>query len=313
MTAQATTTRPRVCVLLSTYNGSRFLDRLLQSLSNQEDVDVILHTRDDGSSDNTVQILDEFKNLIHSTQIINEGPRMGPAASFLSLLETAPADCAYYAFCDQDDTWEPGKLYHAVAALTKIHSSKPSLYCSRVSYTNSQGEPTRLSRSPMKPLGFPNALVECPAPGCTMVMNQTARNLLTSRLPVHCNMHDWWCYLVVSAFGHVIYDPAPHINVRLHDANTSYPGISFVGLLRQRIRRLVKYGHETYTPRSQAKAFARLYGNNLDETNNAVLSRFISPGAHLLERIGYSLHPDVYRQNPVDNLLLRILILTNLY
>ena len=302
-----------MCVLLSTYNGSSFLDSLLQSLSNQQGVDIILHARDDGSSDNTIQILNEFRTLIHSTQVIEKGTRLGPATSFLSLLETAPSDCVYYAFCDQDDIWEPWKLYHAVAALTKTPSGKPSLYCSRVSYIKSQGEAVRLSRLAIKRLGFANALVECPAPGCTMVLNQAARNLLTSRLPEHCNMHDWWCYLVVSAFGQVIYDPVPHIKVRLHNANASYPGISFVDLLRQRIKRLVKYGRGTYTPCSQAREFARLYANNLDEKNNAVLSRFISSGEHWIQRIGYSLNPDIYRQNPVDNLLLRILILTNLY
>ena len=50
-----------VVVLMSTYNGERFLEEQIESILKQKDVDVVLYVRDDGSSDRKKQILDEYQ------------------------------------------------------------------------------------------------------------------------------------------------------------------------------------------------------------------------------------------------------------
>ena len=106
-----------VVVLLSTYNGERYLRQQLESLINQKEVAVRILVRDDGSSDGTVKILDEFsadKKLEYY-----RGNNIGAADSFIDLLFSAPIS-SFYALCDQDDIWDDDKLSVAVKRLEHV-------------------------------------------------------------------------------------------------------------------------------------------------------------------------------------------------
>src|ERR1700719_2334213 len=120
---------PSVCVLLSTYNGEAFLEAQLESLRAQTGVEVRLHARDDGSTDGTVALLRRHAGTWPSLVGLQSAENLGPAKSFLELLRTAP-DADFYAFCDQDDVWLPGKLARAAEALAG--DTGPALYCSNV-------------------------------------------------------------------------------------------------------------------------------------------------------------------------------------
>ena len=75
---------PKVCVLLSTYNGENFLPELLESLSRQQDVNVTILARDDGSADHTTDILQNFSGC--DIQII-KGTNKGATESFFCLID----------------------------------------------------------------------------------------------------------------------------------------------------------------------------------------------------------------------------------
>ena len=118
----------KVAVLLSTYNGEKYLTEQLNSILIQEDVIVNLYVRDDGSTDNTLKILYEFaaKNI---NITVFKGENVGFAESFYSLLKmNIGAD--YYAFSDQDDIWEKNKLITAIKSIN--NSKKPMLYYSNL-------------------------------------------------------------------------------------------------------------------------------------------------------------------------------------
>jgi glycosyltransferase involved in cell wall biosynthesis len=209
---------PRVAVLMSTYNGARHLEAQLDSLRAQEDIQVRVHVRDDGSTDGTIAVLNSYAagwpNLAPPTQ----GPNLGPAASFLELLVTAPDEVDYYAFCDQDDVWLPDKLARAVEALSA--DAGPALYCSNVTCVDDNlavlGTPRENGDPRLQHLLFENI-----AYGCTTVMNRAARQAIATRPPERgVIMHDWWCALVVAALGEVRYDPGSHILYRQHGGNT---------------------------------------------------------------------------------------------
>ena len=57
----------KICILMSTYNGEKYLSEQLDSILNQEKVEVDILIRDDGSTDNTLKILEnyseKFKNV----------------------------------------------------------------------------------------------------------------------------------------------------------------------------------------------------------------------------------------------------------
>ena len=87
----------KVIVLLSTYNGGKYLSEQLDSLVAQKGVDVGILVRDDGSTDTTLSILDEWQEKGLLTWY--SSGNLGPGKSFMDLLKRAPSG-AYYAFCD---------------------------------------------------------------------------------------------------------------------------------------------------------------------------------------------------------------------
>ncbi len=104
----------KILVLMSTYNGEKYVDLQVKSVLNQKQVSVKLYIRDDGSKDKTVDIIKSFKD---DRITIFEGRNKGARDSFFESIESAPLDFDYYAFCDQDDYWEDDKLFCAVYKL----------------------------------------------------------------------------------------------------------------------------------------------------------------------------------------------------
>ena len=107
----------KVCVLISTYNGERFLEEQIASIIAQKGVEVDILVRDDGSSDMTCSLLERWQK--EGKLKWYKGENLGFARSFMNLLKTA-SGYDYYAFCDQDDIWLEDKLQRAVTALEKI-------------------------------------------------------------------------------------------------------------------------------------------------------------------------------------------------
>lgn len=109
---------PRVAVLLATYNGARWLPELLASLAAQEGVAVEVFAADDGSRDNTADVLRAGHPGLQLRVV--DGPRTGtPARNFARLLTSLDvAGFDFVAFCDQDDLWLPAKLRRAVDVMT---------------------------------------------------------------------------------------------------------------------------------------------------------------------------------------------------
>ena len=114
----------KVTVLLSTYNGHQHIKELVDSVLMQDSVDVKLQVRDDGSTDDTIDILRSYND---SRITVKKGENLKPALSFLTLLRECD-DSDYYAYCDQDDYWYPNKLITAINELKIIQD--PALFIS---------------------------------------------------------------------------------------------------------------------------------------------------------------------------------------
>ena len=212
--------RPMVTILLSTYNGARFLPAQLQSFTAQNYKNWVLHWRDDGSTDATIAIMRDFTahNPGRCIESPTSGPHLGASESFLTLLhEDAPA--AMVAFADQDDVWLVEKLQHAVEALTHAGNG-PALYCARQYLVDEALRGTKLSVPHRKAPGFPASLTQNIANGNTLVMNTAAAALVAAMGRPEGTVHDWWSYIVVSACGgRIIFDERPQVLYRLHKNN----------------------------------------------------------------------------------------------
>lgn len=227
----------RVVVLMSTYNGERFIEEQLRSIIEQLPADGLLMIRDDGSNDFTVKLIEAFEDprirLVH-------GENIGFARSFLTLLVEAPSKADMVMFSDQDDVWLPEKMQRAWQHLQPL-SAQPALYCSAQLLVDVALRP--LQATPPWPRGpsFSSALSENIVTGCTAALNQPALALLQSAgVPEGVRFHDWWLYLVVSGFGTVVVDNTPTMLYRQHGGNIIGHGAGWWGRQTQVLRFLLK-------------------------------------------------------------------------
>lgn len=297
----------RVNVLLATYNGGRFLRDQLDSVSSQAHAPYRVTVRDDGSTDATLSILSEWAAGRPKVSV-SGGPRLGAARSFLTLLADADESCDYFAFCDQDDVWLPHKIGSAVTALGECCSAEPIMYFSRVEIVDVALRHLGYSRVPRR-VGFANALVENVAIGCTMVLNRRAREVICEKLPNKVAMHDWWCHLVVSGLGKVIFDERPSVRYRQHGRNVFGGASSQFGLFRHRFSRFLKLPRDAKLLGNQAEELRECFGEALRREHKVILERFLRIRGNLWARLSYSAAMDVWRQNWVDTTILRAMIL----
>jgi glycosyltransferase involved in cell wall biosynthesis len=110
----------QIAVLLATYNGSKYLAAQLESLFRQTCKDFHLYVRDDGSTDDTLKIVDDFVRMYPDriTVVRECVSHCGAARSFIRLLRAVNAD--YYMFCDQDDIWHEDKIEKTFACMRKV-------------------------------------------------------------------------------------------------------------------------------------------------------------------------------------------------
>lgn len=297
----------RVNILLPTYNGMAYLPALLKSLLSQSYPGILLSVRDDCSADGTLAHLSGWAAGQTNVSLAH-GEKLGAMASFFHLLQAAERGADFFAFCDQDDVWLPEKVERAVAALREYGPDESVMYCSRIEYVDENLQHLGYSRIPKSP-SFANALVENVATGCTMVLNRKARDLVCERLPRNAPPHDWWCYLVVSAFGRVIYDPRPSIKYRQHANNLTGGTASSWELFGRRRARFAKQRKGVRLLSDLAVEFNRCFGDRLNARDKKTLERFLSVRGSFWERVSYNAAMDVWRQSWVDTLLLRALIL----
>lgn len=224
-----------VAIILSTFNGGRFLPEQLESFRKQDGVNWRLVWRDDGSTDATNAIMDGFCLQLPSKQAVRasgSGVNLGVFNSFMTLLGGA-LDAPAVAFADQDDVWLPDKLRRALARLRTVDPGRPALYCGRQALVDETLRPIGLSPLPRHAPGFPGLLLQNIGTGCTIVMNKAAAHAIHASQKPHRSVHDWWSCLFVAAIGGtILFDDTPAILYRQHGGN-------LVGASKSRLRRLV--------------------------------------------------------------------------
>ncbi|WP_424813616.1 glycosyltransferase [Roseococcus sp. YIM B11640] len=208
---------PRVQVLLATWNGAAHLGEQLASLAAQQGVEWSLLWRDDGSTDATIAILEQFAaaNPGRVQRLADPAGRMGAGASFMALLAAAEPG-GLHAFMDQDDVWLPAKLARAAAQI----GAAPMAVCTRLSLVDPELRPLGLSPLPGREPGFATLLAHNIAAGCTLVMNEPARRLALAAPMPEGDLHDWWSVLLITGCGgRLIFDPEPSVLYRQHATN----------------------------------------------------------------------------------------------
>lgn len=211
----------KIQVLLSTYNGEKFLTEQIESIMQQNGVDVTLLIRDDGSVDGTINILKTIQKKYPNKIEIIEGQNVGVTESFFELLKFSNNSNEYYAFADQDDVWLENKLEIACNTIEKqINSDKiPFLYVGNYTLVNSELEIINVANAIERKIDYPMTLVENIALGCTMVMNKSLRDEIICKKTPPAIIHDWYVYLLAQTIGNVFVDERPTMLYRQHSNN----------------------------------------------------------------------------------------------
>lgn len=302
----------QVNILLSSYNSASFLCAQLDSLLAQTHQSLHITIRDDGSSDDTHAILAKYANAYPQRITVVLGEHIGAAASFFRLLIESSDHSDYFAFCDHDDIWFEDKVAKAVQIMHKMPDDQPNLYCGRRICVDINLKEVGYSLLPTY-VGYENALVENIVAGCTTLMNKAARRLLCQVIPKKMIMYDWWCYLVVSAFGHVHYDAQPYMLYRQHAGNLKGDTPLWYKRLWQRGLRLLRQRRGVYRISDQVAEFVHQYGEHLAPERRDMAQALLLARRNLATRIAYARYTPLRRQTYYDQRLLQLLITAGLY
>lgn len=277
----------KVQVLLSSYNGEKYIVKQIESILNQENVDVHILIRDDGSTDNTVNLINNVKKKYPLAVDLIKGNNLGYKKSFLELCHRTNIDYDYYAFSDQDDYWLPNKLEHAIQQLGK--GKEPvKLYASTVTICDNNLNILYKKNINDFVNTFGSALNRIRLAGCTYVFNKEALNLLAqvNLTDVHQNSmpsHDGLLFAMCKAIDAFVYvDKNSYILHRRREGSVTSGGNGF-------LKRIKVEGKLVFKNKNDKSCLARILKNNFKQiippTNMIIINKVLTYKTSILKRL----------------------------
>ena len=300
----------KLIVLMSTYNGEKYIREQLDSLLRQTLKPDLIYIRDDGSKDDTMAILEEYASEYSFIKYYN-GKNKGPAKSFWELIcNCEKAD--YYALCDQDDVWFEDKLETAVDALEKEDHSIPLLYCSKFTLTDGKLNPIDSNVSSLYNFSdFPHALLYHTAPGCTFVFNHEARKKVMQYdvEKEYCLIHDAIIHKVVTMFGKMVLDHSSHMYYRQHGNNEIGMNANAIKVFFGRVNRFINGKIKGYRSKTAA-SLLNVYGFEIDPEKKELLNIVANykKDGHLKKEL---LNRECFKSHTINDMFFKILVFFN--
>ncbi|WP_010203472.1 glycosyltransferase family 2 protein [Salinibacterium sp. PAMC 21357] len=302
---------PLVTVLLATHNGRRWLPEQLDSVLAQEGVEVEIFARDDISTDGTAEWLTERATAEPRLTVIpSDGASGSAAANFYRLVQLAPRDREYYAFCDQDDIWIPAKLASHVRLSTALGADGVS---SNVTSFTANGERSLIRKDfPQRRFDY---LLESPGPGSTFLMSNrlmelTRRYLDSADATKPPQYHDWLLYVLARAHGWIWHiDAVPTVEYRQHDANVMGANVG----ARSAFSRLSLVREQWH--RGQARLLVRIALGVADEAHRSELHRMreLVDQRSIRARFALARRASQLRRRPRDQWIIALLIIAGVW
>lgn len=298
-----------VLVLLSTYNGEKFLREQLDSVYNQQNVAVQILVRDDGSTDTTVEILKEYESSRGNMTILVE-QNVGAARSFHRLAWYAykdmPQKYDWYAFCDQDDVWIPEKLDVSIGSLAG-NGNPYQLFYGRAWIVDANLVTKRAMTVPIVNTLEAN-IVASHSLGCTQVFNYALLKSFVSLKPYidsaadgdYVILHDGWNAIVAySLDANVVVGQAPLLKYRQHGHNVVGAGQS---RFRANIERMKRCLSGKCLKSWKCKKVLDALGDQLPDKNRLVLERCAYYKKSVWSRLRLACTPSMYQYALGDNI-----------
>lgn len=301
---------PKVQILMSTYNGEKYLLEQLESLFNQKKVDVSVLIRDDGSDDLTVNIIKKMMDR-YPIELI-QGENIGYTDSFMNLIyESKYKDFDYLAFCDQDDVWLDDKVINAIN-LMKLSKREDKLVFTALTFVNSKLEPFGKRSYKKYNISLGSAMTLSSIAGCTLVLNKSlSKKIANYSITVPDGVgHDGWVFrfaLLIDAS--VIYDDNSRILFRRHASNESTGGKKIIGKIKNFVSLFTKYRNMQF----KIASIMRELNLQVSESNKFLLNEIYIYKFKTVNTIRLIFNKSLNTGNLVNDLLIRITILFHVY
>lgn len=272
-------------ILMAVYNGENYLAEQIESILSQSYTEWRLIICDDGSSDNSFDIISRYSKKYPEKIFCykNTVPTGSAQGNFMSMTKYVLSD--YVMFSDQDDVWLPEKIELTMKKMTeaeKENKNTPILVHSELMIVDSELETLYSSFTKYQGVN-PNLssinrlLVQNNVTGCTAMINRPLFELVKNVTAENMLMHDWWLALTAAAFGRIEFIEKPLIKYRQHNNNQlgavnnkSIKGAVKIVLERTHTKKRVSM---TY---SQAKMFYKKYADLLPSDKVEIINKYIS-------------------------------------
>lgn len=280
----------RVNIIMAVYNGAKYIREQIESIAKCDYSNWMLWIFDDGSTDDTVSIINEYvcrypdrirfqQNARNKGVTLNFLEGVQYAAQYGAKLQEegngilAAEDDAepevirdYYMFCDQDDVWMTDKISKTMMQMKKLEKKFGQDYPLAV-FTDAlvvDNDLKVLNRSFYKSsrldtgkVDLPHVLMENKMIGCTVMFNGPLQNLM-GQLPLNARYHDWWVALIAAAFGCISFLPAVTLFYRQHGDNM-VGNQNFLSYVQNRLTSLKQQKEVICKTALQAEEFYRIY------------------------------------------------------
>ena len=275
----------RIEILMAAYNGAPYIGEQIDSILQQTDTNWHLTISDDGSTDGTDAIIDEYaRQYSDSVQRVCSGQRFGGAKAHFFWM-TQQCEAEYIAYCDDDDTWKADKLEKLRNAMqdteSRLGSNTPILVFSDQTVTDEKlsviaPSLMRYQKQYFEHFDYRSILMQNVVTGGAMMINRALAKLaLECKDPSQVIMHDWWMAAVAARFGEIVYIDEPLGAYRQHGSNSvGAKNVGSAGYVRRMLSGLTSVRKALQRKKAQAAVFRRTYMTHLKDADKAFLREF---------------------------------------
>jgi GT2 family glycosyltransferase len=207
--------RAPISVCMATYNGERYLRPQLDSILAQLEPGDELLVQDDGSSDDTIDIIGSYGDP--RIEVVKNSSNLGVISTFERCLARARNPIVFLS--DQDDEWLPGKVRAMLTPFDDPHVRAVVTDALIVDGDNVVTGDSIFAYLHSGP-GVLHNVVKNSYLGCCMAVR---RDVLAVALPVPRSIrtHDGWIGITADMLGEVVFLPTPYVRYRRHGGNLS--------------------------------------------------------------------------------------------
>lgn len=260
-----------ISIAIATYNGSRFLEKQLNSLYSQTKLPDEVVVSDDGSDDGTLDILEDYSKKYGLIYSVNPGPH-GVNNNFYRAISLCTKD--YIAICDQDDIWLPEKVMRTYTKLVEIDNGKPCAVSSLCDHIDSNDNVIKSSPYGKDDGDYAATLLDQGrSQGCSLMINRELWDYVSNKIIVDARIDS--IYDAVISYTAAIVGTKYNLGDRLmlyrhHDSNV----IAKDGVKKSYWQRLIDHEYY-YLPYNRFRKFEIFYEICKDDISNPKIEIFL--------------------------------------